>query len=268
MQYLQLGLPVALILWFAIAPLKGRVRWAHMAMTGAMIALIVLRFQWLWPSAYAPVGLIILFLLAVFLGRRRPANHRQTSLWPGLLASFVALIASAGAAVLINARLQPATAFEAASPLETRAVVTEGGSSTLINTHLSVLDPDTPSLSGWRGSAYAVSLQAIDKLGRPVLTVQQIAAPCDGDIVGQGEDTRLGRYLIIDCAGTWIVLSGLAAVTASGPVTTAANIGDATTLTLHAQEAGSAAHPFSGSPLWIRLNGIFPVRGGILGPQN
>ncbi|MGL4320833.1 MAG: hypothetical protein ACRCS3_08220 [Paracoccaceae bacterium] len=266
MQYLQFGLPIALILWFAIAPLKGRARLAHMAMTGALIALITLSFQWLWPSAYAPVVFVVLFLLAVFLGRRRPANHRQTTIWPGVLASVLAVFATLGAVFLINARRPPAAAFDILPPLTVRAAVTEGGTSRFINSHLLVQDADTPSLSGWRGAAHAVSLQPIDNIGRPLSDPQPILAPCDGDVVGQGDDERLGSYVIIDCAGTWVVLSGVDIPIAETTLQAGAVVGEATLLTLHAQEPGNAAHPFSGNPVWLRLNGSFPARGWIVGP--
>jgi hypothetical protein len=266
MPYLQIALPVALLIWLAIWPMRGRARLIHVAMTTALLAVIILLFSWLWPSAYAPLGLIALLILTAFLGRRRPPHRHGNSPWPGLLAALVALIAAVGTAGLVTARLRPATTLDLSPPFATAIAVTEGGARKVINRHLAVQDANSPSLSGWSGMAHGTTLQPVDGWGQPLTAPQSVIAPCAGTIIATGEDTRLGTYVTLACAGREIVLSGLTTSTATGPVSAGAALGTASSLTLHAQTPGTTAHPFSGNPLWITLNGLFPVRGLVLRP--
>jgi hypothetical protein len=264
-QYLQLAVPLLLILWLALWPLRGRARWAHLAMTGVLVGLIALWGQWRWPSAYAPYVLGLLFLGAAVFGRRRSNGRRDSRMLPGFLATLIAMVAAFGLALGVEARLRPADLTDLALPAAGRFAVTQGGNHRLLNTHLVVNDADTPSLTGWRGQAYAIDLQPIDRFGRPLMNGLPVTAPCAGSIAGQGEDTRLGRYLILDCAGTWVVLSGLDSIAATGPLAVGSLVGQGNRITLHAQTPGTATHPFSGEPLWISLNGTYPVRSAILG---
>jgi hypothetical protein len=266
MPTLQLAVPILLILWFAVAPLRGQARIAHAAMLAGLIAVMTLALPWHWPSAYAPLALALLLILAIAFGRRRPADRRNPRLWPGLLATVVAIAATAGSVWLVAARLRPADVQDIALPFATAAAVTEGGTHALINRHARVLDPDSPSLSGWQGAARAATLRPVDALGRPLPTVQTVLAPCAGSVQGQGADTRLGRYLVLECGALQVVLSGLETVTATGTVALHQAVGTASQLTLHAQGPGTPVHPFAGTPEWISLNGTFPVRGWVIRP--
>jgi hypothetical protein len=266
MPYLQIAIPMALILWLAFWPMRGRARILHVLMTLALVAAIILTFQWLWPSAYAPLALIALFILAALFGRRRPVpRHHQARIWPGLIAAAVALAATVAAAGLVTARLPPATTLDLSSPFATATAIIEGGAREVINRHRAVLDVNSPSLSSWKGMAYAVTLQPIDSWGKPSAEPQAVLAPCAGPVT-TGEDTRLGTYIILTCAAETVVLSGLTTVTAEPAATAGAPLGAASSLTLHAQTPGTSAHPFSGDPLWITLNGSFPVRGWVIRP--
>ncbi len=266
MPYLQLTLPILLILWLAILPMPGRARAAHAAMTIALVLTMILLFAWVWPSAYAPLGLLILLVLALLFGRRRAPDRRNPRIWPGLLATATALVAGIAAAGLVTARLRPATTLDLAMPFATAAAITQGGARAIINRHRSVLDPASPSLSGWLGTAHAATLQPVDTMGRPLITPQPVLAPCAGPTLAQGTDARLGPYVILACDGAQVVISGLATTQGSAPVEIGQPIGTATTLTLHAQSPGTTAHPFSGTPQWISLNGTYPVRGWVLRP--
>jgi hypothetical protein len=273
MAYLQFGAPVVLILWFALAPLRGRARLAHAALTATCLLIAGLLFRWSWPSAYAPVLFLGVFLLAFVIGRRRPANPRQPVLWPGFLAGLLALAGGVGVAVLVNARLLPPAGVLLASPFAAPALVTEGGALRLINRHRDVLDPDSPSLGSWRGTAHGISLLPVDRLGRPLPAPQPVQAPCAGGVIAATSDPRLGPLVLIDCGGDWVTVSGLA-TTAPGiavgqKVSQGQALGEGGPITLHAQRPASAAHPFSGTPLWLQIAGVKPVRGWILsgGPQ-
>lgn len=266
MQYLQLALPIALIIWLAVMPLAGRARVVHVAMTVAVVAALILTLPWLWPNVYAPVGLILLLALAILLGRHRAVDRRNARLWPGMVAGMATLVAMIAAVGLVIARLRPAMTLDLGLPFATAMVITQGGARQIINTHRAVTDANSPSLSGWQGMADGISLQPVDNLGRVITTAQPVVAPCAGTVVGQGMDTRLGRYVMVQCADHMIVLSDLTSADARGAVTQGQPIGTALTLTLHAQSPGTAAHPFSGTPAAISLNGTYPVRGFVLRP--
>ncbi|MFM2388995.1 MAG: hypothetical protein RLZZ437_550 [Pseudomonadota bacterium] len=266
MPYVQIALPLALIIWLALWPLRGRARLIHVALTIASLCAIILLFPWLWPSAYAPVLLIILLILTVFLGRRRAPERHASSLWPGILAALATLTVTIGAAGLLTARLRPAATLDLGLPFSTAFTVTEGGAREVINRHRAVLDANSPSLSSWTGTAYGITLQPVDHWGKSLTEAQPVLAPCAGPVTLTGQDSRLGRFVTLTCAGNHIVLSGLTSVTAQGGVEAGAPLGTATTLTLHAQTPGTSAHPFSGDPLWLSLNGSFPVRGWVIRP--
>jgi hypothetical protein len=266
MQYIQFAVPLALIFWFAIWPFYGRARWVHIAMTIAILAAIILLFPWLWPSAYAPLGLIALLLLAILFGRRRPVPRFHSRVWPTILAAGLTIAATVLAAGLATARLRPAAAVDLAPPFASAMAITEGGARAVINRHRAVLDPASPSLSSWRGTGHAVSLYPVDRWGRPLTRPQPVLAPCAGRVMATGDDPRLGRYVLMICDGNIVTLSGLSDTTASGAIEAATPLGTASSLTLHAQTPGTPAHPFSGDPFWITLNGSFPVRGLVLWP--
>lgn len=266
MPYMQIALPIGLMLWLAIWPLRGHARVAHVAMTAGLTAALILWAQWLWPSAYAPLAIGVLLVLVIVLGRRRPVDRRKSRLLPGLLAALLALLATVLAGWLISHRLRPPATLDLTLPFATPAAVTEGGRAVPINRHRAVQDSDSPSLSGWRGLADAVTLWPIDHLGRPLTTAQPVTAPCGGTVASMGNDTRLGRYLVLICTDTWVVLSGMTQVSASGRVSVGQPVGEALDLTVHAQSPGTPAHLFSGTPVPISMNGTYPVRSWVMRP--
>jgi hypothetical protein len=272
MQYLQLAVPLALTLWLAIWPLYGRARWVHVAMTTALVVAIILTFQWLWPSAYAPLGLIALLILAIFFGRRRPVPRFHTRIWPAVLATLITLAATVLAAGLITARMRPnssaviSTTFDLAPPFASAMAVTEGGRRQIINRHRAVMDANSPSLSSWRGTGLATTLVPVTRWGRPMAEPQPVLAPCEGRIAMTSEDSRLGRFIHLQCFGREFFLSGLTSITAEGEVAAGAPVGTASALTLSYQTTGTTTHPFSGEPMWLSLNGTVPVRGLVIFP--
>ncbi len=264
MALVQIGLPLGMILWLAFWPLRGRARWAHVVLVAGIAGVAALFGQWLWPSAYAPYGLIGLVLLAAVLGRRRAVDRRGGSVWPGVMAGVAGLAAWAGVVMGIGARLSPGDLVALTAPMRGAVLVTQGGTRAAINAHLAVMDPDTPSLSGWRGQAYAVAVVPVDGWGRVQPVVQDVLAPCAGAVVGQGTDSRAGVYVTLDCAGVWVVLSGLEEVSAAGAVAEGDVVGQGAGVVIHAQTPGTPQHPFSGDPLWMGLDGVFAVRGMVL----
>ena len=138
----------------------------------------------------------------------------------------------------------------------------------MINAHLAVMDPDTPSLSGWRGQAYAVALVPVDGWGRERDGMGEVRAPCAGAVVGQGTDSRAGPYMMLDCAGVWVGVSGLETISAQATMAVGDVLGAGARVVIHAQSPGTPQHPFSGNPQWIALDGVFPVRGMVLRSGN
>ena len=124
MAYFQIGLPLALILWLAFWPLRGGARWAHVVLVVGCVAVAGLFGQWLWPSAYAPYGLLGLVVLAAVVGRRRAVDRRGGSAWPGVMAAVAGVIAWGGVALGVDARLRPTDLVALAMPLNGAALVT------------------------------------------------------------------------------------------------------------------------------------------------
>jgi hypothetical protein len=275
MAYLQLGVPALMILWLAVWPLRGRARWVHVGLVAGLVGALALGLQWRWPSAYAPYGLILMTVLAAAFGRRRAVGRQGAGpVWPVLLALLAAVAAWGAVGFGIKVRLPPGGAYrDLALPMAGRVLVTEGGRHWTVNRHQEVTDPDAPSLTGWRGAARAVAVEPVDGWGRAVAAPVEVRAPCGGAVAGRGEDGRLGRYLILECGGAWVVLSGLAGVAVGGPevagpeVAAGGVLGSGRAVVIHAQSPGTAQHPFSGDPVWIRLGGVFPTRGQVLAGQ-
>jgi Peptidase family M23 len=129
-----------------------------------------------------------------------------------------------------------------------------------------VLDPDSPSLTSWRGAGHGVVLVAVDGWGRARGAVMDVRAPCAGQVVLVTTDTRMGQAVVLDCAGTWVVLGQMQTITVAegAQVATGVALGTAVALSLHAQMPGIAGHPFSGTPLAMVLDDRTAVRGMVL----
>lgn len=265
MEYVQLGVPLVLIAWLAVWPLRGRARMAHVVIVLAVVGLIGVVGQWGWPSAYAPYGLMGLALLAVLVGRRRAVGRGDASGWlGGILAVLVAGAALGGVALAVQAWVRPVAVVALDMPVTGAALVTEGGRHWAINAHRAVLDGDSPSLTGWKGAGEGVTLVAVDAWGRATGGVMDVVAPCAGAVVQMVEDTRLGRAVVLDCAGVWVVLGGMETVGAGDAVVAGAAVGTSTVLSMHAQTPGVAAHPFSGDALAVVIADRYAVRGMVL----
>jgi hypothetical protein len=267
MDYVQLAVPLGLIVWLAVWPLKGRARWAHAAAVLGVVALIGLVGQWGWPTAYAPYGLLALAVLAAAFGRRRVLGRGDRAGWlGGTLAAAVAMAAFGGVGLALEARLRPVQVVSLSLPVTGAVLVTEGGNHWAINAQMAVLDPDSPSLTSWRGAGLGVVLVAVDGWGRAKRAVMDVQAPCAGQVVLVTTDARLGQAVVLDCAGDWVVLGGMDGVSvAEGmQVVPGAAVGTAVALTLHAQTPGVAGHPFSGTPLAMVLDDRYAVRGMVL----
>jgi hypothetical protein len=265
MEYVQLAVPVGLIIWLAVWPLKGRARWLHAAAVLGVVALIGLVGQWGWPSAYAPFALLGLALLAAVIGRRRPLGRHDRGGWlGGLVMLLVAGVAIAGAGLAVQARLRPTELVALEMPFAGSALVTQGGKLQAINRLRAVLDADSPSLTSWKGVGAGVELVAVDGWGRATGAALAVVSPCAGHVVLVTEDERLGQAVVLDCAGVWVVLGGMDGVSAQGDVAAGARLGQSARLTVHAQTPGVAAHPFSGDPLAMVLGDRYAVRGMVL----
>jgi hypothetical protein len=262
MNYVQLAVPLGLIIWLAVWPLRGGARWAHCAAVIGIVGLVGLSGQWGWPTAYAPYGLSVLAGLAVVFGRRRRVGRHDPPGWlGGMIAAVLAGVAFAGIGLLVQARLPPTDAVPLDMPFLGKALVIQGGGHWAINAQRTVLDADSPSLTSWKGAGHGVVLVAVNGWGRATGGVLNVAAPCAGHVVLVVQDDRLGQAVVLDCAGVWVVLSGMDAVTAKGDVAIGTKLGQAARLSVHAQTPGVAAHPFSGEALAMMLGNRYAVRG-------
>ena len=121
---MQLGLPLALIVWLAVWPLRGRARWVHGVAVLCVVGLIGLVGQWGWPTAYAPYALVGLALLGLLLGRRRAVGRGDPPVWPGgILAVLVAGAACAAIGLILQGRLRPLEVVALDMPLDRKSVV-------------------------------------------------------------------------------------------------------------------------------------------------
>jgi hypothetical protein len=211
-----------------------------------------------------------------------------------------------GARALAGARPPPVEVVDIANPFGSgRYLVGHGGSNTLVNGHLRTLDDGVARFRPWRGQSYAVDFFGLGPWGlrangwRPAeprayaIFGAELRAPCAGRVVAaegsrpdfdvpeQDSVDRLGNHVILRCGTAEIVLAhmrqGSIAVGPGDAVAEGDRLGEvgnsgASTephLHIHAQRpAPEGAPPISGTPLALRIDGRFFVRGDRLDGAN
>jgi hypothetical protein len=191
-----------------------------------------------------------------------------------------------------------ATPVDVAFPLGPGAyLVASGGADQVINGHCVTLRPKTERQAAYRGRSYAVDVIKIDRLGLPAfgwrpadpaayaIYGESVHAPCSGTEIEAHDgmphmpvpttDTmRLeGNHVLIRCGDVAVLLAhlrpGSVAVAAGDQATAGQYSGDAGNsgqstephLHIHAQRLAASGDPlFSGEPLFLAFEGIFPSR--------
>ena len=175
-------------------------------------------------------------------------------------------------------------------------LVANGGTSPSVNAHATLLDQSFTQHRPYWGTAHGVDLVALDRWGfradgimpadpsRYVIFGRPVIAPCDGKVMVAidgppdmqvpqvDRDHLAGNHVILHCAGADILLGhfreGSVRVKAGqtlavgDAIAQVGNSGNSSEPHLHinAQEPGTAAAPFSGAPIPIRIEGRYLVR--------
>ncbi|MCC6992320.1 MAG: M23 family metallopeptidase [Acidobacteria bacterium] len=297
--FLQLAVPLALLAAVAFGRLARVTRLALATLTGLVVAAAGLAGVWL-TLPYWLTNLYVAALLAGLLRQWRrdgpaapPASARG---WLALVAMAVpALLAAVAVARAIEAREPPADVMELQFPLGPGSyLVVNGGSDALVNAH--VTTRTAGRFRDYRGQSDGVDLVRLNRAGLRASGWQPadpgayaifgtpVRAPCSGRVVTATDGLPdmsppavdrahlAGNHVILDCAGTWVVLAHLARgsvgvragqdVAVLAPLGRAGNSGHTTEphLHVHAQRPGTAAAPFGGAPVPIAMDGAYLVR--------
>ena len=199
----QALVPVALILWMALAPPRSTLGFCiQFAASAACLWAAALLGIWLVPPWWAPWGFGAGLLAAAGLAllQRHPLASSLPAT-PGAWAVavvFMALgVASAyGVFTAWRSRDVPPAAVNLAFPLGPgRYLVVNGGSGSSTNAHLETHDASEPRFRDWRGQSYGVDLVQLDGLGLRAKGLQpadphayriygaRVLAPCAGRVV-------------------------------------------------------------------------------------
>jgi Peptidase family M23 len=235
----QIVLPLVLIAWLAIAPLRNLLGvWAQALVTGITLLAIARMGVWVFPPWWTPYGYGLLLILALVVGLRRHKPQRQLpSSWLGWIAiiSFVAFGVFAGNEAVRSWAGQfppPIPAVDLAFPLRGGDyLILNGGSDIRINAHLKLLDESVPRFRAYRGSSYGVDIIQIDQFGLRAKGLvpsnpsayriygEPVLAPCRGKIVqaidGLPDMTipaidrvnRAGNHVILRCGEIDVLLA-------------------------------------------------------------
>jgi hypothetical protein len=235
----QIILPLALIAWLAIAPLRNLLGFWLQALVTAVALLAIARMGiWIFPPWWTPYGYGLLFVMVVLIGLRRPKPlPRKPSSWLGwmTIVGFVAFGVFAGNEAVRSwvGQFPPAIpAVDLAFPLRGGDyLILNGGSDIRINAHLKLLDEAVPRFRAYRGSSYGADIVKIDRFGWRANGVvpsdlaayqiygEPVLAPCAGKIL-QAIDglpdmqipqidsvNRSGNHVILRCGDVDVLLA-------------------------------------------------------------
>jgi len=237
----QFAVPVALILWMALAPPHSTAGFGiQLAASAACLWAAALLGIWLVPPWWAPWAFLAGLLAAAGLARRR--RHPFASALPAtpgawaVAAVFTALgMASAsGVAIAWRSRDVPPSAVNLAFPLGPGPyLVVHGGSGASTNAHLKTLDASEPRFRDWRGQSYGVDLVQLDVFGLRAKGLQpadprayrihgaRVLAPCAGRVLlavdglpnmrvpEMDREHMAGNHVLLRCAEADVLLGHL-----------------------------------------------------------
>ena len=201
---LQAIVPLALVLWLALAPPRSSVGfWVQAIAAGLAFVAIGLVGIWSFPPWWVVYVFGVLLAAAVLWGlfrRRRLPSWPQRPFGWLCLAGFLALgIYSANVVrVALAATTAPGQPLvDLASPLgHGTYLIANGGAAPSVNAHATLLDQSIPAHRPYWGTSHGVDLVALD---RWVLRADGLlpADPARYEI--------FGRPVVAPCAGTVIV---------------------------------------------------------------
>ncbi|PSN17832.1 peptidase M23 [filamentous cyanobacterium CCP5] len=237
----QIALPLALILWFALLPAESLLGFLSQAIgIGAFLFALAQVSQWALPAWWLPWLYGALWLatgVAFAVGRRwstRPLVPVGAWSWVATLLSLCLLAIGGwyGARALAGRFLPPVPVIDIANPFGPgQYIVGHGGSNMLINGHMRTLDTSVQRFRPWRGQSYAVDFSGLGPWGLRAsgwrsadpaayaIFGAQLHAPCNGRVIAvensmpdlrvPKEDlvNRLGNHVILRCEGAHIVFA-------------------------------------------------------------
>ncbi len=255
---LQIGLPLVLIAWLAIAPPRNVLGVSLQAFVTAITLLAVARMGvWIFPPWWTPYLYGLLFVLALVIGvRRREPQRKSPSDWLG----WIAIIIFAALGVFVgNEAVQswagqfppPVPAVNLTFPLRGGDyLILNGGSDIRINAHLKTLDESVPRFRAYRGQSYGIDIIKIDPFGLRAKGLapsapaayqiygEPVFAPCPGKIIQMIDGfpdlmipqidpvNRAGNYVILRCGNTDVVLAHFRPQSLSVQTGMAVKVGD------------------------------------------
>jgi hypothetical protein len=237
----QVALPVALILWMALAPPRSASGFViQFASSAACLWAAAWLGIWLVPPWWAPwaFGAGLLAAAGQALRQRRPLASTLPATpgaWAVAVVFTVLGVTSAyGIHIAWHSRTVPPAVVNLAFPLAAgRYLVVNGGSGSSTNAHLETLDASEPRFREWRGQSYGVDLVQLDRLGLRAEGLQpadprayriygaRVLAPCAGRVllaVDGLPDMRVpeidrehmaGNHVLLRCAEADILLGHL-----------------------------------------------------------
>ncbi|MFP4328389.1 MAG: M23 family metallopeptidase [Paracoccaceae bacterium] len=238
---LQVALPLALLLWFALAPLGSTLGFALQAAGIAAFLFALARVaQWALPVWWLPRVYAGLWLAIMGMHLFR-AHLGGLPNWPsgpwgwagtGFALVLLGLGGWTGGRALGGRMLPPGQIVDIANPFGPGTyLVGHGGSNTLVNGHMRTLDPAIERFRPWRGQSYAVDFFGLGPWGLRASGWQpadpeayaifgaSLRAPCAGTISraeGHWPDyevpesdqvNRLGNHVILRCGDAEIVFA-------------------------------------------------------------
>jgi hypothetical protein len=288
---IQLFFPLALLSMLAFRPARAKfTRALQIAGTAGFLLALHLAGLWIMPPWWTPWLLWGLFALVLWHGRTarsRPGfgggDYLVAMFWAGLLSlgGWVSIEA-------LGARTPPAGEMAIlAMPLPAGLYyVANGGSRDILSAHLRTLPRATIGQRNYWGQSYGVDIIATDRRGLIADRAVPVLSPCAGHVVRahDGETdggpvdlasptARAGNFVLVRCGAFDVLLAHFRkgslrvkpgdVVSPGQPVGALGNSGasDMPHLHIHAQRPGTAAAPFSGQPVPMRLAGRYLVRG-------
>jgi hypothetical protein len=261
----QIALPLALIVWLALAPVTSRLGFlVHASVTGLVLWALLTVAVWMIPPWWTPY-----LYLAAWLGVliwRAPYQFRRGDSLPSSASSRIGIALLSGLGILaalpiiqgMQGRILPPglTSIDIAFPMDPGIyLVVNGGATNAVNGHFLTLHPKTERQAAYRGQSYAVDLIKIDERGlrasgwRPTnpaaysIFAEPVYAPCSGTVietldgkpdmpVPSTDTSRLeGNHVLIKCGEFAVLLAhfkqGSVAVAPGDRVAVGQQIGEA-----------------------------------------
>ncbi|MDU9006912.1 M23 family metallopeptidase [Sedimentitalea todarodis] len=238
----QLVLPIMLLLWLLLAPLRSLTAFSLQAFSTAIVlATIALVAPWAMPPWWTPILYGAAFLLIVSghaLLRRRNPHRTKTQpneilvLLPLIILAFFGSHQSWNA--MVGHQLPQGEFVDVRSPfLRGHFIIENAGATRQVNGHLHAADPLDPLHDVAFGQSRAIDIIPINRFGFRSSSFwpsdpeeyygfgYPVVAPCDGlilevvdgrndqDVPRQDITTPSGNKVVIQCSGFRIVLAHL-----------------------------------------------------------